>query len=166
MATLILVGGHLARARVGNHRIEEKPSEFRALGEQPGPAAEEHNLQPIFPIARFSSPPVIVATGGFPMTRSKIVLGSIAASAFFAGGVLVGQTMVTPTAPPKVTLGANFPNLQAAQKAIIEAWNAATKAQEAYPNNPQVVSDINQVGRYLNQAIDELEQVAKDENGR
>ncbi len=99
------------------------------------------------------------------MTRSKIVLGSIAASAFFAGGMLVGQTMVTATAPPKVTLGANFPNLQAAQKAIIEAWNSATKTQEAYPNNLQVRNDINMAGRYLNQANDELEQAAKDENG-
>jgi hypothetical protein len=100
------------------------------------------------------------------MTKNKIVLSSIVVTAIFAGGVLVGQTMVTASAPPKVTLGANFPNLQAAQKAIGEAWNAATKAQEAYPNNPQVVSDINTVGRYLNQANDELAQAAKDENGR
>ncbi|MFZ0340243.1 MAG: hypothetical protein WAL45_19605 [Terracidiphilus sp.] len=100
------------------------------------------------------------------MTRSKIVLGFVAASAIFAGGMLVGQTMVTASAPPRETLGANFPNLQAAQKAIIEAWNAATKTQEAYPNNLQVRNDINLAGRYLNQANDELEQAAKDENGR
>ena len=99
------------------------------------------------------------------MTRSKIVLGSFAASVFFAGGILVGQTMVTAMAPPRETLGANFPNLQAAQKAIIQAWNAATKTQEAYPNNLQVRNDINMVGRYLNQANDHLEQAAKDENG-
>ena len=100
------------------------------------------------------------------MTKNKIVLSSIVVTAIFAGGVLVGQTMVTASAPPKVTLGANFPNLQAAQKAIGQAWNSATEAQKAYPNNPQVVSDINQVGRYLNQANDELVQAAKDENGR
>jgi hypothetical protein len=62
-------------------------------------------------------------------------------------------------------LGANFPNLQAAQRAIGQAWNSATSAQKAYPNNPQVVGDINLVGRYLNQANDELAQAAKDENG-
>ncbi|MGD0478720.1 MAG: hypothetical protein ABSA42_01040 [Terracidiphilus sp.] len=100
------------------------------------------------------------------MTKNKIVLSSIVVTAIFAGGVLVGQTMVTASAPPKVTLGANFPNLQAAQKAIGQAWNSATEAQKAYPNNPQVVSDIDQVGRYLNQANDELVQAAKDENGR
>jgi hypothetical protein len=99
------------------------------------------------------------------MTKSRFVSGSIAVTAIFAGGLLVGQTMVTATAPPKLTLGANFPNLQAAQKAIIEAWNAATKTQEAYPNNLQVRNDINEVGRYLNQANDELEQAAKDEGG-
>ena len=99
------------------------------------------------------------------MTKSRFVCGSIAVTAIFAGGMLVGQTMVTATAPPKLTLGANFPNLQAAQKAIIEAWNAATKTQEAYPNNLQVRNDINEVGRDLNQANDELEQAAKDEGG-
>jgi hypothetical protein len=99
------------------------------------------------------------------MTRSKIVLCSIAASAIFGAGILLGQTIVSASAPPRVTLGANFPNLQAAQKAIIQAWNAATKSEEAYPNNAQVRSDINQAGRYLNQANDELEQAAKDENG-
>jgi hypothetical protein len=100
------------------------------------------------------------------MTRSKIVLGSIAASAIFVGGILVGQTQVTASAPPKVTLGANYPDLQAAQRAIGQAWNSATSVQREYPNNPQVLSDINLVGRYLNQANDELAQAAKDENGR
>jgi hypothetical protein len=100
------------------------------------------------------------------MTKSRFVSGSIVVTAIFAGGVLLGQTMVTASAPPKVTLGANFPNLQAAQKAIITAWNAATKTQEAYPNDLQVRNDINEVGRDLNQANDELEQAAKDENGR
>jgi hypothetical protein len=108
----------------------------------------------------------MLVAGGFQMTKSRLVCGSIIITAIFAGGVLVGQTMVTASAPPKVTLGANFPNLQAAQRAIGEAWNSATMAQKAYPNNPQVDSDVNMVGRYLNQANDELEQVAKDEGGR
>ncbi|HKN19941.1 MAG TPA: hypothetical protein VJX73_00915 [Terracidiphilus sp.] len=97
------------------------------------------------------------------MTRSKIVLGSIAASAIFAGGMLVGQTIVTASAPPKVTVGPRFPNLQAAQRDIIEAWNAATSAQKdnADANDPQFRSDINLAGRYLNQANDELEQAAE-----
>jgi hypothetical protein len=100
------------------------------------------------------------------MTKSRLVCGSIVITAIFAGGVLVGQTMVTASAPPKVTLGAGFPKLQAAQRAIGEAWNSATSVQREYPNNPQVISDINVVGRYLNQANDELVQAAKDENGR
>jgi hypothetical protein len=102
---------------------------------------------------------------GFPMTKSRLVCGSIVITGIFAGGVLVGQTLVSASAPPKVTLGANFPNLQAAQRAIGQAWNAATATQKAYSSNPQVVADIDQVGRYLNQANDELAQAAKDENG-
>ncbi len=100
------------------------------------------------------------------MTRSKVISGSIAAAAIFAGGVLVGQTIVTPSAPPQVTLGANYPNLRAAQGAIVQAWNAATQAERGYPNNPKVISDLNTVGRYLNAANDGLVQAAKDENGR
>ena len=100
------------------------------------------------------------------MTRNKVISGSIVASAIFAGGVLVGQTIVTPSAPPQVTLGANYPNLRAAQSAIVQAWNAATVVEREYPNNPAVISDINTVGRYLNQANDGLIQAAKDENGR
>lgn len=100
------------------------------------------------------------------MTKSRFACGSIVVTAIFAGGVLIGQTMVTASAPPRVTVAANFTNLQAAQKAIIEAWNAATKAQESNRENLRVVSDINQAGRYLNQANDELEQAAKDENSR
>jgi hypothetical protein len=100
------------------------------------------------------------------MTKSKFVFGSIVATAIFAGGVLVGQSQVAPSAPPKVTLGANFPNLQAAQRAIGQAWNSATQAEKAYPNNAKVIADINAVGRYLNQANDGLVQASKDENGR
>jgi hypothetical protein len=107
----------------------------------------------------------MLVAGGFSMTKSRLVCGSIVTTAIFAGGVLVGQTMGA-SAPPKVTLGANFPSLAAAQRAIGQAWNSATMAQKAYPNNPQVVSDIDLVGRYLNQANDELAQAAKDENGR
>jgi hypothetical protein len=130
-----------------------------------GPHKKRAAIPAISLASRLPRPAILVA-GGFLMTKSKFVCGSVAVVAIFAGGMLVGQTMVTASAPPKLTVGPNFPNLQAAQKAIIEAWNAATKAQEAYPNNPQVVSDINVVGRYLNQANDELEQVAKDEGGR
>src|SRR5579863_2823529 len=99
------------------------------------------------------------------MTRSKVILSSIVASAIFAGGVLVGQTIVTPSAPPQDTLGANYPNLRAAQSAIIQAWNSATVVEREYPNNPKVIADINTVGRYLNQANDGLVQAAKDEDG-
>jgi hypothetical protein len=100
------------------------------------------------------------------MTRSKVISSSIVAAAIFAGGVLIGKSQVAPSAPPKVTLGANFPNLQAAQRAIGQAWNAATQAEKNYPNNPKVIADINTVGRYLNAANDGLVQAAKDENGK
>jgi hypothetical protein len=100
------------------------------------------------------------------MTRSKVILGSVVATVIFVGGVLVGKSQVAPSAPPKVTLGANFPNLQAAQRAIGQAWNAATQAERGYPNNPKVIADINTVGRYLNAANDGLVQAAKDENGK
>ena len=95
------------------------------------------------------------------MTRSKLVLGSVLALAIFAGGVLVGRTQVTASAPPRVTVGPNYPNLQAAQRAIIEAWNAATLAQKAHEGDDQFRSDINMAGRYLNQANDELELAAE-----
>jgi len=90
------------------------------------------------------------------MTKSRFVCGSIVAAVIFAGGMLVGQTMVTPSAPPKVTAGAAYPNVQAAQRAIIQAWNAATAAQKQHANSAQFTSDINTAGRYLNQANDEL----------
>jgi len=100
------------------------------------------------------------------MTRSKIVLGSVAALAIFAGGVLVGQTLVTASAPPRVTVGPQYPNMQAAQRAIIQAWNDATLAQKnnANSHDPQFESDINLVGRYLNQANDAIEQAAEYAN--
>jgi hypothetical protein len=97
------------------------------------------------------------------MTRSKIVLGSIGVVAIFASGVLLGQGLVTASAPPKVTVGPNYPNLQAAQRAIGQAWNAATEAERQNSNDPQFTSDINQVGRYLNQANDELQLAAQQE---
>ena len=100
------------------------------------------------------------------MTRNKVISGSIVAAAIFAGGVLVGQTVVTPSAPPQITLGANYPNLQAAQRGIVQAWNQSTVVEREYPHNAKVVADINSVGRYLNQANDGLVQAAKDENGR
>lgn len=100
------------------------------------------------------------------MTRNKVISSSIVATAIFAGGLLIGRSQVAPSAPPKVTLGANYPNLQAAQRAIGQAWNAATQAERGYPNNPKVIADINTVGRYLNAANDGLVQAAKDENGK
>ena len=97
------------------------------------------------------------------MSKSKIVLGSILGAAVFAGGILVGQTLVSASAPPRVTVGSRYPNLQKAQRDIITAWNDATKAQidNAEANDPQFRSDINLVGQYLNQANDELEQAAE-----
>ncbi len=100
------------------------------------------------------------------MTKSNVIWGSIVASAIFAGGVLVGQTIVTPSAPPQVTLGANYPHLQAAQRGIVQAWNEETVVEREYPRNTKIIADINTVGRYLNQANDGLVQVAKDEDQR
>jgi hypothetical protein len=116
-----------------------------------------------FSLASPSSPPVIVAEEIFDMIRNKMISGSIVATAIFAGGVLIGRSQVAPSAPPQVTIGANFPNLQAAQRGIVTAWNAATEAERANGNNPKVISDINTVGRYLNAANAGLVQAAKDE---
>lgn len=100
------------------------------------------------------------------MTRNKLISGSIVATAIFAGGLLIGKSQVAPTAPPKVTLGANYPNLRAAQSGIIQAWNEATVVEREYPHNAKVIADINTAGGYLNQANDALVQAAKDEDGR
>jgi len=100
------------------------------------------------------------------MTRSKMISGSIVATAIFAGGVLIGKSQVAPTAPPKLTFGANYPNLQSAQRGIIQAWNSATLVEREYPNNARVIADINTAGGFLNQANDALIQAAKDEDGR
>jgi len=100
------------------------------------------------------------------MARSRTVLGSSAASAIFGGGILVGQTMVTASAAPKVTVGPKYPSLQAAQRAIIQAWNDATAAQKSHANDAQFGSDINMAGRYLNQANDALEQAAEHDSGQ
>jgi hypothetical protein len=120
-----------------------------------------------FSLASHSSPLVKVPAGGFPkMTRNKMISGAIVAMAIFAGGVLIGKSQVAPTAPPKVTLGANYPNLRAAQSGIIQAWNEATVVEREYPHNARVIADINTAGGYLNQANDALVQAAKDEDGR
>jgi polyisoprenoid-binding protein YceI len=100
------------------------------------------------------------------MTRNKLILGCIAASAVFAGGLLIGRSQVAPSAPPKLTFGANYPNLQTAQRGIIQAWNAATLVEREYPNNAKVIADINTAGISLNQANDALLQAARDEDGR
>ena len=101
------------------------------------------------------------------MTRNKLILGCISASAVFAGGVLIGKSqVVVPTAPPKLTFGANYPNLRAAQSGIIQAWNSATLVEREYPHNAKVIADINTAGGFLNQANDALIQAAKDEDGR
>ena len=70
------------------------------------------------------------------MTRSKILLGSIAASAIFAGGVLVGQVVVPIPPPPRVTVPATYGNMQDAQKSLLLAYNYLIAAQKA--NNAQL----------------------------
>ena len=74
--------------------------------------------------------------------------------------------MVTASAPPRVTVSAQYPSLQAAQRAIIQAWNDATQAQKSHANDAQFGSDINMAGRYLNQANDALEQAAEHDSGQ
>jgi hypothetical protein len=69
---------------------------------------------------------------GFPMKRSNIVLGAILGSAVFAAGVMVGQ------APPPPVVSVNstvHPNLAAAQRDILAAYNELALAQKANNNN-------------------------------
>jgi hypothetical protein len=69
------------------------------------------------------------------MTKSKVILGSIAASAFFAGGVLVGQVVIPTPPPPKVTVPATYGNMQDAQKSLLMAYNYLIAAQKANNDN-------------------------------
>jgi hypothetical protein len=64
------------------------------------------------------------------MTRSKVISGSIVASAIFAGGVLVGQVMVTIPPPPRITVGANYPNMQDAQRSLLQSYDYLIQAQK------------------------------------
>ena len=64
------------------------------------------------------------------MTRSKVISGSILASAIFAVGVLVGQVMVPIPPAPKITVGANYPNMQDAQRSLVQAYAYLIQAQK------------------------------------
>ena len=64
------------------------------------------------------------------MTRSKVILGSILASAIFASGVLVGQVMVPIPPPPRITVGSNYPNMQDAQRCLLQAYDYLIQAQK------------------------------------
>ena len=68
------------------------------------------------------------------MTRSKMFSGALVASAIFAGGLLVGQAVVTTPPPPKVTVPANDTNMLDAQKSLLLAYNYMIQAQK---NNNQ-----------------------------
>jgi hypothetical protein len=109
----------------------------------------EQNLQPIFPLARPSSPAVMLAAGGFPMTRNKIVFGSILGAAVFAAGVLVGQAPPPPM--PTVTVNNTVhPNLAAAQRDIVAAYNELIAAQKA--NGNKMGGHADTAGSLLDQA--------------
>ncbi|MGB8030880.1 MAG: hypothetical protein WCF30_14610 [Terracidiphilus sp.] len=69
------------------------------------------------------------------MTRSKVISGSIAALAIFAGGVLVGQVIVPTPPPPKITVPANYGNMQDAQRSLLQAYDYLVAAQKANNDN-------------------------------
>jgi hypothetical protein len=64
------------------------------------------------------------------MTRSKVISGSILASAIFAAGVFVGQVAIPIPPAPKVTVGANYPNMQDAQRSLLQSYNYLIQAQK------------------------------------
>ena len=94
------------------------------------------------------------------MTRGKIVYGSVLATAIFAGGVLVGQVQQIPA--PRVTVGSNHRNLQAAQKAIAQAFNELALAQRE--NNDDLGGHANNAGKLLDEANTEVELAAEYAN--
>jgi hypothetical protein len=69
------------------------------------------------------------------MTRSKVISGSIVATAIFAAGMLVGQVIVTTPPPPKITVPANYGNMQDAQRSLLQAYNYLIAAQKANNGN-------------------------------
>jgi hypothetical protein len=87
------------------------------------------------------------------MTRSKVISGSIVASAIFAAGVLVGQVVVPIPPPPRVTVPANYGNLQDAQKSLLVAYNYLRAAQ---------VANNDQLGGYASTAEDLIDQANND----
>jgi hypothetical protein len=87
------------------------------------------------------------------MTRSKVILGSILASAIFAAGVLVGQVAVPIPPAPKITVGANYPNMQDAQRSLLQSYTYLIQAQK---NN-----DL-QLGGYAATAEDLIDQANND----
>ena len=81
------------------------------------------------------------------MTRNKIVLGALLGSAVFAAGVMVGQA----PPPPVVTVNNTVhPNLAAAQRDILAAYNELALAQKA--NNNQMGGHADNAASLLNQA--------------
>jgi hypothetical protein len=65
------------------------------------------------------------------MTRSKVISGSIVASAIFAAGVLVGQVVIPTPPPPQVTVPATYGNMQDAQRSLLSAYEYLIAAQKA-----------------------------------
>jgi hypothetical protein len=88
------------------------------------------------------------------MTRSKLISGSIVASAIFTGGVLVGHTAQDIPAP-KVTVGSSAPNLLGAQKAILQAFNYLSAAQKS--DHDQLGGHAANAGKLLDEANNEVE---------
>lgn len=66
------------------------------------------------------------------MTKSKVISGSIVASAIFAGGVLVGQVVIPTPPPPKITVPASDGNMQAAQRSLLQAYDYLIAAQKVH----------------------------------
>lgn len=87
------------------------------------------------------------------MTRSKVILSSIAALAIFTGGVLVGQVVVPIPPAPKVTVPAHYNNMQDAQKSLLMAYNYLRAAQ---------VANNDQLGGYASTAEDLIDQANND----
>jgi hypothetical protein len=69
------------------------------------------------------------------MTRSKVISGSIAALAIFAAGVVVGQVVIPTPPPPKITVPANYGNMQDAQRSLLQAYNYLVQAQKNNNDN-------------------------------
>jgi hypothetical protein len=118
-------------------------------------------LQPIISLPDLHLPLLCWPQEDFPMTKSKIVLGSILGAAVFAAGVLVGQQ--APPPPPVVTVNSfTNPNLAAAQRDILAAYNELVVAQKA--NNGDMAGHADNAGRFLDQANAEVALAAQAAN--